>query len=88
MNEILPPSAEDWDSERRIAELRKLESLQNEPRDGLKWGLSVFECVRSLMPSPFENQHGSFHDEAETLPTVYLKKKTYYSATMQAYRTK
>lgn len=82
------PSAEDWDLDRRIAELGKLESLQYEPCDESKWDPRVFEYVRSLMPSPFENQHGLYHDEAEISPMIYLKKKTYYSATMQAYKAK
>ena len=79
------PSAEDWDLDRRMAEVGKLEQLIYQPCDSSSWDRIVREYVESRLPNKVGSHHGLYHDEAEVTPKVYLQKKSYYASTMRTY---
>jgi glycosyltransferase involved in cell wall biosynthesis len=81
-DESLPPGPEDWDLDKRLKELGRVELV----RDGRaieSWELDEFVETRGAKRSI--DYAGLFHNEDEQSLHVYLKKKAYYSPSMDSY---
>lgn len=82
----MPPGPEDWDLDKRLKQLGPIDLLPHEHTDWQAWPLAGFVRSRGIeLPQPYT---GLFHNEAEQSLPVYLKKKAYYSGSMDHYATK
>jgi len=81
----LPPGPEDWDLDKRFKQLGTLNLVKSgSPAD--HWTLDAFIHSRGAVRS--KNFAGIFHNEDEQTLKRYLSKKSYYSSSMEIYKTK
>jgi glycosyltransferase involved in cell wall biosynthesis len=81
----LPPGPEDWDLDKRFKQLGTL-SLVKSGSSADHWALDDFIDSRGAVRS--KNFAGIFHNEDEQTLKRYLAKKSYYSGSMEIYKTK
>lgn len=79
----MPPGPEDWDLDKRLKRLGRIDLLPHLPTDWASWELASFVRSRGIeLPAAYD---GVFHNEAEQSLRDYLRKKAYYSGSMAHY---
>lgn len=81
-------SAEDWDLDKRIknlGEIMPLEEIKTEKKD---WNQELYILVKKNLESEYLTSSGFFHDERDFSIVWYVKKKIYYSNSIENYRKK
>ena len=81
----LPPGPEDWDLDKRLKQLGRL-SFVSSGTHVENWPLDNFIARRGVTRP--KTLAGIFHNEDEQSFGRYLAKKSYYSGSMDAYRSK
>ena len=84
-DESLPPGPEDWDLDKKFKLIGKL-ALVRTGRSVETWGLDDFVGQRGAQRQP--DYAGLFHNEDEQSIRAYLRKKAYYSPSMDSYVNK
>jgi hypothetical protein len=84
-DEGLPPGPEDWDLDKRFKKFGKL-TLVDSGSSVENWQLDSFINSRGIKRP--KSLAGIFHNEDEQSLRRYLAKKSYYSGSMEVYRTK
>ena len=81
-------SAEDWDLDKRIknlGEIIPLEEIKTEKKD---WDQDLYILVKKNLESEYLKSSGFFHDERDFSIVWYVKKKIYYSNSIENYKKK
>jgi len=81
------PSAEDWDLDKKIKKIGKIEFLENDDKHTL-WADFLYAYVSARGVIPAQNVNAIYHNEADFDFRHYLRKKTYYSSSIQLYKEK
>lgn len=81
----LPPGPEDWDLDKRFKKMGRL-TLVNSGSSVENWPLDDFIQSRGITRP--RSLAGIFHNEDEQSLKGYLAKKSYYSGSMDAYKSK
>lgn len=78
------PGVEDWDLDKKIKKIGKIQFLDDDDTPTL-WAdfLSTFISARGVIPSP--NVNAIYHNEADFRLRHYLRKKAYYTDSIQLY---
>lgn len=84
-DESLPPGPEDWDLDIRLKNIGRIQLLSNlaEP---IAWQMTPFINERGVEHTL--KYKGIYHNEDKQSLRTYLKKKKYYSTSMEAYAKK
>jgi glycosyltransferase involved in cell wall biosynthesis len=81
-------SAEDWDLDKRIKNLGKIMPLEEIKTEQSDWDQELYILVKKNLESEYLKSSGFFHDERNFSIVWYVKKKIYYSNSIENYRKK
>jgi glycosyltransferase involved in cell wall biosynthesis len=78
---------EDWDLDKKLKKLGRLLLLPRQPTSG-KWDAALEALIRSHGVDTEKEGNALFHNESAFNVRNYLRKKSYYAKTFDAYRSK
>ena len=85
---FVTPSAEDWDLDKRLKRIGKIRPLINIDTKKKQWNLSLYKIINRNLENAYKRSSGFFHDERNFSIKWYLKKKIYYSKSIEKYKNK